>query len=85
MGAILYFDFSLNLWGRNVVLLWRLALMGSRPYLNNCQAQPQIQLSWAELALFSIPPATRPAGRPAVRTSSEIASQEAEIQHVSFF
>jgi hypothetical protein len=29
-----------------------------------CQAQPQFQLSWAELALFLIPPAARPSGQP---------------------
>ena len=27
--------------------------------IHYCQAQPQFQLSWAELALFSIPPAAR--------------------------
>ena len=37
--------------------------------LDYCQAQPQFQLSRAELALFLIPPAARPPGR----TSSEIA------------
>ena len=36
-------------------------------YPKYCQAQPQFQLSWAELAFLSIPQAARPA----VRTSSE--------------
>ena len=45
----------------------------SVPY---CQAQPQFQLSWAELALFLIPPAARPAGHPPGRSSSELAGNQ---------
>ena len=41
-----------------------------------CQAQPQSQLSWAELALILFPPAP---GRPPVRTSSEIAGNERNL------
>jgi hypothetical protein len=37
-----------------------------RRYFSYCQAQPQFQLSWAKLALVSIPPARQP-----VRNSSE--------------
>ena len=38
----------------------------------NCQAQPQSQLSWAELALILIPPAARPPGQ--VVNKQEISS-----------
>ena len=52
-------------------------------FLSFCQAQPQFQLSWAELALVLIPPAARPsaplASRPAVRNSSEIAGIEQNL------
>ena len=40
-----------------------------------CQAQPQFQLSWAELALVLI----YPAARPPVRNSSEIAGIEQNL------
>ena len=38
-----------------------------KDYLIYCQAQPQLQLSWSELALVSIPPAARPSVRPSTR------------------
>jgi hypothetical protein len=42
-----------------------------------CQAQPQFQLSWAELALVLISPAARPSA--AVRNSSETAGKEQNL------
>ena len=45
-----------------------------------CQAQPQFKVSWAELALFLIPPAARPAGHPPaglVVNSQEISRKSA--------
>ena len=46
---------------------------------SNCQAQPQFQLSWADLALFFIPPAARPATH-----SPEIVVNKQEIGSTGF-
>jgi hypothetical protein len=55
------------------------ALPSSGHYALFCQAQPQFQLSWAELALVSISPVARPSARPPVRNSSEIAGKEQNL------
>ena len=47
-----------------------LNILNSFKVLVYCQAQPQLQLSWAELALLSISP-SRLAGRPAGQNSTE--------------
>ena len=44
-----------------------------------CQAQPQPQFNWAELALFLINLATRPPARPPVRPTPGLVVKKLEI------